>query len=241
MRYAGCLFGPLGQVRGSGEGGNVARSMVVFVGILGAAVILTGCPVSQPPLAAFRASPTTGDAPLTVQFTDLSLPGGEGIRAWHWDFGDGTTSAERNPVHVYGANGLYPVSLTVSGGAATDTLALNDHILVGHQFQVHLVNDSSFVLTELYVDAADAQARGPNRLVRSLQPGESVTLSRRYQKGQHIVQVVLSAEMFSLFRYVGGNMQTLAMPDDVVTVRATGSDSLDAAVGYAFGAPDGGR
>lgn len=49
----------------------------------------------------------------TVRFEDRS----EGaIDTWHWDFGDGTTSSERNPFHTYAQDGVqYTVTLTVSG------------------------------------------------------------------------------------------------------------------------------
>lgn len=62
--------------------------------------------------AEFIASPTSGRAPLTVAFQDTSR--GSGIAAWLWDFGDGTTSAERNPVHTYSTADLYDVSLTIT-------------------------------------------------------------------------------------------------------------------------------
>jgi len=47
-----------------------------------------------------------------VTFTNLSKVTG----SYHWDFGDGTTSTEQNPVHNYGKKGKYVVTLTVSGG-----------------------------------------------------------------------------------------------------------------------------
>ena len=34
--------------------------------------------------------------------------------SWEWDFGDGSTSTERNPVHTYAARGNYAVTLTVT-------------------------------------------------------------------------------------------------------------------------------
>jgi len=51
----------------------------------------------------------TGGA--TVQFEDYSFPEPE---TWAWDFGDGTTSDEQNPVHQYTEDGVYPVSLTIT-------------------------------------------------------------------------------------------------------------------------------
>ena len=40
-----------------------------------------------------------------------------GATAWHWEFGDGTVSDERNPSHEYTGAGSFDVRLTVTGGA----------------------------------------------------------------------------------------------------------------------------
>ena len=68
----------------------------------------------QPPTADFSGSPRSGDAPLSVSFTDESAPGDGTITAWSWDFGDGQNSAVQNPVHEYAAPGTYTVTLTVT-------------------------------------------------------------------------------------------------------------------------------
>lgn len=58
----------------------------------------------------FEAGPNTGTIPLTVRFTPIV----EGrIRSWVWDFGDGTTSTESSPEHVYTQPGAYTVLLLV--------------------------------------------------------------------------------------------------------------------------------
>lgn len=77
-------------------------------------------PCASDPVPAFVALPTTGIAPLPVSFFDLSL--GTGINAWFWDFGDGRTSIEQNPVHVYEDSGTYDVTLTITGAFATCSL-----------------------------------------------------------------------------------------------------------------------
>lgn len=53
-----------------------------------------------------------------VNFFDYSE--GE-INKWHWDFGDGTTSDEQNPVHQYAQNGIWTIVLTVEGAAGTSS------------------------------------------------------------------------------------------------------------------------
>lgn len=63
--------------------------------------------------AVFYGSPTAGDAPLTVKFTNLSTGN---ISAYEWNFGDGSTiNAEQNPSHTYQKAGTYSMSLTVTG------------------------------------------------------------------------------------------------------------------------------
>ncbi|WP_439882125.1 PKD domain-containing protein [Pontibacter sp. MBLB2868] len=51
-----------------------------------------------------------------IQFTDASSVAFGKIIRWEWDFGDGTTSAEQNPLHIYPAPGTYKVSLKAYSG-----------------------------------------------------------------------------------------------------------------------------
>lgn len=68
----------------------------------------------QAVVANFSATPADGAAPLSVSFTDLT----EGNpTSWAWDFGDGSTSVAKNPVHIYKNPGIYPVSLTGKNAA----------------------------------------------------------------------------------------------------------------------------
>jgi PKD repeat protein len=68
------------------------------------------------PGADFEASVTAGDAPLAVTFTDLST---NTPTEWAWDFGDGGTSTEQDPVHTYAAVGTFDVSLTATNAAGS--------------------------------------------------------------------------------------------------------------------------
>ena len=88
----------------------------------------------------FTASPTTGDMPLTVNFTDQSTTNPTN---WQWDFGDGNTSSEQNPSNTYNNAGLYTVSLTVSNEYGTDTETKNDFIVVSIPFAVFSASTTS--------------------------------------------------------------------------------------------------
>ncbi len=78
------------------------------------------------PVADFFADVTSGDAPLTVNFTDLS----QNATSWTWDFGDDNTSTDQHPTHIYTVAGTYSVSLTASNEAGSDTLIVEDLIEV---------------------------------------------------------------------------------------------------------------
>ena len=78
---------------------------------------------------AFTATPRCGGAPLSVTFTDQTIPI-HTITSWLWDFGDGNTSSERNPTHEYQQDGVYDVSLTVTSGTIADGLTKAQYITV---------------------------------------------------------------------------------------------------------------
>lgn len=75
----------------------------------------------------FSADARNGTAPLTVRFTDTSTGGPE---TWVWDFGDGGTSSEENPVHTYVSPGAYDVALTAGNAAGSGTAAEPGYITV---------------------------------------------------------------------------------------------------------------
>ncbi|NOX88752.1 MAG: PKD domain-containing protein, partial [Calditrichaeota bacterium] len=84
--------------------------------------------VTEPaPKADFSADVTTGEVPLTVQFTDSSSGT---VTAWLWYFGDDSSSTEQNPIHIYTETGVFTVTQIVSNASSADTLVKNDYINV---------------------------------------------------------------------------------------------------------------
>jgi PKD repeat protein len=81
----------------------------------------------KPPVANFTASPTSGEAPLEVSFTDLST---QSPTSWSWDFGDTGTSTSQGPSHTYTAAGEYTVSLTATNDVDSDTETKTAYITV---------------------------------------------------------------------------------------------------------------
>src|SRR4030095_16026801 len=69
----------------------------------------------RPPIAAFAVNRNCGNK-FRIDFLNLSI----GATAWSWNFGDGTTSTQQNPSHVYSATGNYEVTLTVTNGICSN-------------------------------------------------------------------------------------------------------------------------
>ena len=79
------------------------------------------------PTAQFSASPTTGQAPLAVVFTDQSTGS---PTSWSWDFGDGGSAATQSPSHTYTTPGTYTVSLMATNASGSDVEVKANHITV---------------------------------------------------------------------------------------------------------------
>ncbi|SDE45633.1 PQQ-dependent sugar dehydrogenase [Glycomyces harbinensis] len=72
---------------------------------------------NRTPVAEAGATPDSGFAPLEVQFSSEGSRDADGdALSYAWDFGDGGSSTEADPVHVYTGNGVYQAVLTVDDG-----------------------------------------------------------------------------------------------------------------------------
>ncbi len=90
-------------------------------------------PPAVPLVADFSGLPLVGEAPLLVDFSDLSsgTP-----KAWVWDFGDDTASIEQNPSHFYALPGVYTVILTATETGSAGTKTAIDYITVNHPSRI---------------------------------------------------------------------------------------------------------
>jgi subtilisin family serine protease len=84
-------------------------------------------------LAEFTANPVSGEAPLSVQFSDQSH--GD-IVSWSWEFGDGGTSSLQNPSHTFHQPGAFTVQLTVANtGGQTSQASRVIHTIANYQIE----------------------------------------------------------------------------------------------------------
>jgi PKD repeat protein len=85
-------------------------------------------------IALFGFSPLYGEAPLVITFNNQS----SGASSYQWNFGDGGSSAQRNPVYTYMQNGSYDISLTVSSDSGCTSSSVRNIIVTPTQLDLSL-------------------------------------------------------------------------------------------------------
>lgn len=91
------------------------------------------------PTVKFGSNLTEQLAGLAIEFTDSSTYEPIG---WLWNFGDGNTSTEQNPTHVYTTGGLYTISLTATNTYGSETATKTDYITVVDTFVTDYDNNT---------------------------------------------------------------------------------------------------
>ncbi len=106
--------------------------------------------------ANFRGVARTGEPGLKVFFTDLSTPTpGCQIMVWLWDFGDGSTSNQQNPTHIYGHDGTYTVTLTVWDSCDNSaTITFKAYIEIAKPAENQVVEPANLGVSYLNIDPA---------------------------------------------------------------------------------------
>lgn len=114
-------------------------------------------------IARFTNNVTSGYTPVSVQFTDTSIGGA--IVSYLWNFGDGSTSTEKNPSHTYTTPGNFTVTLTVNGPGGLYTEVLT---------KTGLITTNSLAIGTTYEGGIYAGNIGAYRIVCSPAGGTSV-------------------------------------------------------------------
>ncbi len=87
----------------------------------------------QVPNIFISASDTVAQAGQPVSFTDKTLGNPQ---SWHWYFGDGDSSFQQHPTHIYEDTGVYNVKLIATNSSGSDTLVKSNWIRVNDQFKL---------------------------------------------------------------------------------------------------------
>jgi PKD repeat protein len=117
-------------------------------------------PTGISPVASF----TSSCIGLTCDFTDASTDADGTIVSWSWDFGDGETSSEQNPQHLFATGGPHTVALVVQDDAGNDSdssvegLNLTTPVQTGFQIEIRESPGSTAnAIQRVAIDAAVAR------------------------------------------------------------------------------------
>jgi PKD repeat protein len=108
------------------------------VSLLSISLFFSGCGKENFPVPAASTVPlfsytidNDGFAPATVTFKNESIvPEPAGTPTYSWNFGDGATSAEENPTHLYTGSGVYAVKLVVKMSISQEIKELTKNIVI---------------------------------------------------------------------------------------------------------------
>ena len=103
-------------------------------------IIIRNHILANPPLPLFLTLPGKKVA---------DAPGHRYINSWMWDFGDGTTSSLKNPMHTYKEEGSYDVILTIDNGVNQKMLFKKAYIQVGPQSIEETEIDNQIIVVQL--------------------------------------------------------------------------------------------
>jgi len=164
----------------------------------------------QVPEAAFTADKTSGDAPLSVQFTDQST---NEPASWAWDFNnDGTTdSTEQNPAYTFNTAGTYTVKLIATNSAGSDEEIITDYITVTeagpHTWYVDDSGGADFTAIQAAVTEANA---GDTIIVKDGTYNENITVDKSLviesENGASQTIVQAAATNANVFNVTAGNV-----------------------------------
>ena len=167
---------------------------------------------TSPVVADFGSSVSSGGAPLTVQFTDLSTGN---PTTWTWNFGDGTNSTVKNPTHTYQTIGVYTVSLLAGSGTATGFATKTNYITVGNAMGAAFTASPALGNVPLTVQFIDVSVGSPTAWLWDFGDGSNSTL----QNPAHIYTQIGS---YTVTLTVSNNINTnTTIATSLVNVTAT--------------------
>jgi gliding motility-associated-like protein len=112
-------------------------------------IVKNGITASIKPAANLIATPLDVCAHLPVNFTDLSTGT---VTTWHWDFGDGSTSNQQNPIHIYEDTGYFDIKLQVCNAGCCDSVTFSQYIHINPPIAAFDVDFSCYSKTRTFTD-----------------------------------------------------------------------------------------
>ncbi|QHT70535.1 PKD domain-containing protein [Rhodocytophaga rosea] len=110
----------------------------------------------------------------SVLFEDASTSAGDVIKKWQWDFGDGQTSTQQNPEHLFTEAGNFTVSLSITGASGCTETVTKSIIIKAGAFVDFMVENACLGNTTSFLNLTTFSP-GTSELSREWNFGDNTT------------------------------------------------------------------
>jgi PKD repeat protein len=129
---------------------DVSVIITTLSGCKDTAKVIKGITTNTKPAANFGATPLNACAKTAINFSDQS---GAGVTKWLWQFGDSTTSAQKNPSHSYVDTGFFDVQLKIWKGGCSDSIKFLKYVHINPPVaKFNVVNDCKKPFDKVFTD-----------------------------------------------------------------------------------------
>ena len=167
----------------------------------------------------FAADRSDTNVPKVVQFNSVCIGN---PTSYLWDFGDGSTSTEENPIHEYAINGDYTVTLTINDGETTDVCVKENYVQVNSELvwgDLNLDGITNVLDVTVYV----------NVILQVIEPTEEQVLVGDINSSGSIDVLDLMVVIYEII--LGGNssktqpasIATITQTDQTVSIKTDGA------------------
>lgn len=183
---------------------------IMVVALMGVTACKEDEQVNIKPVAAFGATLTTLEVGQEVSFIDMSFDEDGEVVKWQWDFGNGTSSEEKNPTIVYARAGDFKISLTVWDAQGVQNANSFDKLVTVKEKS--LSNEQPEILWEYLVAGAGFQDASP---AIDLQGNIITGFDGKDTRGLYNI-VVLGKDGIEKWKYISGDVvrSTPTVADD---------------------------
>lgn len=173
-----------------------------------------------PAIIADFVTPNIICAPATISFQNTSQSLSSGTTLWNWNFGDGTTSTQKNPSHTYTESGIYDIRLIIRNigscnyadtivkqvivlSNTKDTLP-EQHICLGDFVQIGVPPAGSYAITYIWTPPSGLSNTNTSNPIAS--PTYTTNYMLRISDGVCIDTLVQKVNVYNIMLDAGNNV-----------------------------------